>query len=294
MPTIQSNGIELAYETHGDRSNPVLLMIQGLGMPLSAWPMTLVDALVEQGYCVITYDNRDIGKSTNMRDMPVPNMLVQTLRRMLRLKVNAPYQLTDMMRDLVGLMEALQIDSAHVVGVSMGGMIGQLLAIHEPRRLRSLTVIMSTTNERRLPGPTSAVRRFIMRGPRAATDEAGLAFQWRLCRMLGSPEYPATDQELAEFLRAIHARGVTAAGSARHTLAILAAPGRFKQLTRVATPTLVVHGDSDPLIPLDCGLDIANAMPNARMQTFEGMGHDLPVQLVPRLARLIADHAGNS
>jgi pimeloyl-ACP methyl ester carboxylesterase len=150
VPIASSNGIELAYETHGDPDNPVLLMLQGLGMPLSAWPKPLLDALVDEGFHVITFDNRDIGKSTLMRDLPVPNMLVQTIRRMVKLKVRAPYQLTDMMRDLVGLMDALEIETAHVVGVSMGGMIAQLLAIHEPQRLDSLTLIMSTTNERRL------------------------------------------------------------------------------------------------------------------------------------------------
>ena len=291
MPIASSNGIELAYETHGDPDNPVLLMLQGLGMPLSAWPKPLLDALVDEGFHVITFDNRDIGKSTLMRDLPVPNMLVQTIRRMVKLKVRAPYQLTDMMRDLVGLMDALEIETAHVVGVSMGGMIAQLLAIHEPQRLDSLTLIMSTTNERRLPGPTREVSRFIMRGPKSQTDKDRLAFQWQLWRMLGSPAYRLSDQELAGFLQMVYSRGVTAAGTARHTLAILAAPGRAADLRRVRIPTLVIHGDSDPLVPIECGRDIANAIPGARMESIEGMGHDLPLQLVPRLSQLIAEHA---
>jgi pimeloyl-ACP methyl ester carboxylesterase len=291
VPAISSNGLELAYEAHGDPANPVLLMVQGLGMPLSAWPMPLVDALVQQGYHVITFDHRDIGRSTLMQDLTVPNMLVQTLRRMLRLKVKAPYQLTDMMRDLVGLMDALEIDSAHLVGVSMGGMIAQLLAIHEPQRLLSLTLIMSTSNERKLPGPTRELTRFIMRGPRAATDNARSQYLWQLWRMLGSPAYRLSDQELAAFLKTVYSRGTTAEGTNRHTLAILAAPGRAEALGQVSTPTLVIHGDSDPLIPIECGLDTARSIPGAKMRIIEGMGHDLPIKLVPLLARLIGTHA---
>ncbi|MCO4811414.1 MAG: alpha/beta fold hydrolase [Gammaproteobacteria bacterium] len=294
MPAVFSNGIELAYETHGDPANPVLLMVQGLGMPLSAWPKPLLDALVDAGFHLITFDNRDIGKSTLMHDRPPPNMLVQTIRRLVRMKVKAPYQLTDMMRDLVGLMDALDIKTAHVVGVSMGGMIAQLLAIHAPQRVDSLTLIMSTTNERNLPGPTHEVSRFIMRGPQAPTDKARLAFQWQLWRMLGSPAYPLSDQELTGFLQMVYSRGVTAAGTARHTLAILAAPGRAAELRRVAAPTLVIHGDSDPLVPIECGRAIAEAIPGAHMETIKGMGHDLPLQLIPRLTQLISEHVGDS
>jgi len=291
MPAISSNGIELAYEDHGNAADPVLLMVQGLGMPLAAWPPALIDALVAEDFRVVTYDNRDIGRSQLMRDMQVPNMLVQTLRRKVGLKVKAPYQLTDMMGDVAGLMDALGIASAHVVGVSMGGMISQLLAIHEPQRVKTLISIMSTTGSHKLPGPSKTVIRHVMRGPKAATDEARWAYHWKLWHLIGSPAYPLPDEELTRFLQRVFERGMTAAGTARQTLAILAAPDRVAQLKQLDVPTLVIHGEADPLIPVAGGFATAMAIPGARITPISGMGHDLPEALVPRLTRLIAQHA---
>jgi pimeloyl-ACP methyl ester carboxylesterase len=291
MPTIKSNGLQIAYEEHGNAVDPVLLMVQGLGMPLTAWPPTLIEALVAERFRVIVFDNRDIGWSDLLKHMKVPNMLVQILRRKFRMRVKTPYQLTDMMRDVEGLMDALQIQSAHLVGVSMGGMISQLLAIHEPLRVKTLTSILSTTGSRKLPGPTKEVTRHIVRGPKTATSESGLEFQWKLWRLLGGLRYRLSDEDLAEFLRRNFERGMTAAGVARQTLAILAAPSRTTELRKIDIPTLVIHGDADPLIPVECGLDTARAIPGARTAIIEGMGHDLPVALTERLARLITQHA---
>lgn len=291
MPVVKCNDLDLTYEEYGDASAPVLLMVQGLGMPLAAWPPVYIQSLVAEGFRVIVFDNRDIGRSQLLHEMTVPNMIVQTLRLKFGMRVHAPYQLDDMMRDVAGLMDALDIDSAHLVGVSMGGMISQLLAIHEPRRVRSLTSIMSTTSDRKLPGPTKAVRRHIVRGPRANTDLARLDYHWKLWRLLGSPAYPLSDEELGGFLKRIFERGITAAGTARQTLAIFAAPSRVEALRKLDVPTLVIHGDADPLIPLECGLQTARAIPGARMTTIPGMGHDLPQALAPRLTRLIAQHA---
>jgi pimeloyl-ACP methyl ester carboxylesterase len=291
MPTVNSNGLQIAYEEYGVALDPVLLMVQGLAMPLSGWPPALIDALVAEGFRVVIFDNRDIGQSTLMDTMDVPNFAMQILRRKLRMSVKAPYKLTDMMRDVVGLMDALQIESAHLVGVSMGGMIAQLLAIHEPQRVKTLTSVMSATGSRKVPGPTKKVIRHMFRGPKAATPEAGLEFQWKLWRLLGGPHYRLSDEELAEFLRRIFARGITAAGAARQQLAILAAPSRIVELEKLITPTLVIHGDADPLIPVECGLQTARAIPGARTAIIEGMGHDLPVALTERIARLIAQHA---
>ena len=290
MPVLSSNGLQIAYEVHGDSSGPTVLMVQGLSMPLTGWPPPLIDALVADGFRVITFDNRDIGQSALMDDMPVPNMLWQILRRMFRLRVKAPYHLEDMMLDVVGLMDALEIESAHLVGVSMGGMISQLLAIHEPQRVKSLTSIMSTTNDRKLPGPTKALTRHYIRGPAARTDEAGLAFLWQTWRLLGSPRYPLSDEELSEFLRVVLTRGMTAAGAARQTLAILAAPGRAAGLKRLRVHTLIIHGEEDPLIPIECGLATARAIPGSRMIAISGMGHDLPLALIPRISRQISQH----
>lgn len=291
VPTTVSNGLEIAYEEHGAPTNPALLLIQGLGVPLSGWPPQFIDALVAEGFRVVTFDNRDIGRSQLLSDRKVPNMLAQILRRIVRLKVKAPYQLSDMMRDTVGLLDALDIESAHVVGVSMGGMIAQLLAIHEPQRVSSLTLIMSTTGARKLPGPTKAVTKHIMTRPKEATDEARLAHYWQLWRLLGSPAYRLSDAELAEFIRAVFERGLTAAGSARQSLAILAAPDRTNALQRLDVPTMIIHGDADPLVRIECGKALANAIPGARLTTIEGMGHDLPLALVPRFVSLISQHA---
>lgn len=291
MPKILSNGIEIAYEDHGSPGNPVMLMVQGLGMPLAAWPPVMIEGLVAEGFRVVTFDNRDIGRSQLLKEMSVPNMLWQTLRRMTGMKVKAPYQLADMMRDVVGLLNGLNIDSAHVVGVSMGGMISQLLAIHEPERVQSLTSIMSSTGRRKLPGPSRVVTRHVMRGPKAPTDEARLAYHWKLWRLIGSPGYRLPDEELSEFLQRVFARGMTAAGTARQTLAILATPTRVSELTKLDVPTLVIHGDSDPLIPVECGFDTASVIPGARITVIEGMGHDIPVALTERLVRLISQHA---
>ena len=169
-------------------------------------------------------------------------------------------------------------------------MISQLLAIHEPHRVKSLTSIMSTTSDRKLPGPAKAVTRHIARGPAEPTDEARLAYLWQMWRLLGSPAYPLSDEELSEFLRAILTRGVTAAGTARQTLAILAAPGRAADLKRLKVPTLIIHGAEDPLIPVECGLATAKAIRGSRMTTISGMGHDLPLALLPRISRQISQH----
>jgi proline iminopeptidase len=291
MARITSNGIDIAYAAHGDPQHPVMLLLQGLGMPSSAWPPELIEALAAGGYRVITLDNRDIGRSQLFSQHALPNMLLQLLKAKLGLRVSAPYDLDDMMRDVDGLMQALAIDSAHLVGVSMGGMIAQLLALAAPKRALSLTSIMSTTGARGLPGPTKAVRRHILRGPRRATDEARFAYHRELWQLLGSPGYRQSDAELNDFLQRIFARGMTAAGTARQALAILAARSRAEALRALAVPALVIHGDADPLIPLECGLHTARAIPRAKTEIIEGMGHDLPLALVDRLARRITRHA---
>lgn len=291
MTVIKSNGIDIAFEEHGSAGDPAVLMVQGLGMPLSGWPPAMLEALVGKGFHVIAMDNRDIGRSQLLSELDVPNIAWQTMRRKLGLAVRSPYQLTDMMQDAQGLLDALNIYGAHVVGVSMGGMISQLLAIHHPARVKSLTSIMSTTGNPKLPGPTREVRRHIMRGPAAATDEARLEYHQRLWRLIGSPEYPLPEQELSAFLQRVFECGMTRGGVARQMLAIMAAHDRAAELHRLQTPSLVIHGEADPLVPVECGHDTAGAIPGSRIVTIPGMGHDLPEALVPRLTSLIGDHA---
>ncbi len=291
MPTIHCNGIEIACEERGDPSSPVLLLIQGLSLSSAAWPPALIDALVERGFRLVMPDNRDIGQSQVLDELGVPNMLVQFLRWRLGLRVAAPYALDDMMQDMVALCDALDIESAHVVGVSMGGMISQLLAIQQPRRVKSLTSIMSTTGNRKLPGPDKAVARHIMRGPASSTPAGRIEFLRQLWRMLGSPDHPQSDAQLEAFIERILARGMTADGIIRQRLAIMAAPDRVARLRQIRVPTLVIHGEADPLVPVECGADTAAAIAGAGFERIAGMGHELPESLVPTLGTLIAEHA---
>lgn len=291
MPIVKSNGVDIAYESYGVNGHPVLLMVQGLGMPLSAWPPEFIHAFVAAGFHVVTFDNRDIGRSELLDHLGVPNLLLQTLRMKLGFNVRAPYQLEDMMRDAIGLMDALQIDAAHVVGISMGGMIAQLLAIHHLQRVKSLTSIMSTTGRRSLRGPTRDVLRHFRHTPRNGSQAAKLEFHRKMWRLIGSPAYPMSDEHLEQFLARIFERGMSADGTSRQTLATMAAKSRVEALAKLEVPTLIIHGDSDPLVRFEAGQDTAQTIPGARFVAVEGMGHDLPQVLLPQLTSRISEHA---
>lgn len=291
MPVLQSNNIDVACDVFGRADDPVLLLVMGLGLPSAAWPPELIDMLVLQGFRVITFDNRDVGLSQRFDNHGKPNLFVESLRRSFGLPVRAPYQLTDMMRDTVGILDALEVESAHVVGVSMGGMIAQLLAIHEPRRVRSLTSIMSTTGNRRLPRPRQAVTRHILRGARSTTPEGRLDYFRKLVWLIGSPDYRPDPGDMDARLERIFSRGISPSSTARQAAAILAAENRIPRLQKLNVPTIVIHGEADPLVRVECGYDTAAAIPGARITTIPGMGHDLPRALLPRLTDLISQHA---
>ena len=290
MPTVTSNDIDIAYEEFGRQGDPALLMVMGLGLPCSAWPPEFIEMLVEEGLRVIIFDNRDIGLSQRFDHAGMPNLLVESLRRNFGFSVRAPYALTDMMRDTAGVLDALAIESAHVVGISMGGMIAQLLAIHESARVRSLTSIMSTTGNRRLPGASRRVARHIMRGPRSRTTEGRLDYYRKLAWLIGSPDYRSAPEEVDARLERVFSRGMSPASTARQATAILAAGSRVEALRKLDVPTIVIHGEEDPLVRVECGHDTAAAIPGAQLTTIPGMGHDLPRALWPRLIALIAAH----
>jgi len=291
MPTLRSNNIEIACDEYGRPEDPALLMVMGLGLPSSAWPPELIEMLVAERFRVVTFDNRDIGQSQRIDAATAPNLFVESLRRAFGLTVRAPYQLTDMMRDTAGVLDALDIESAHVVGVSMGGMISQLLAIHEPQRVRSLTSLMSTTGNRRLPGATRPVTRHILRGPKSASPDARLDYHRKLWRLIGSPDYRPSAEDMDARLERVFSRGMSRTGTARQATAILAAQNRVPLLKKLKLPTIVIHGEADPLVRVECGYDTAAAIPGARMTTIPGMGHDLPKALWPRITRMITQHA---
>jgi pimeloyl-ACP methyl ester carboxylesterase len=294
MPNSVVNGIKIAWERQGPDSGPVICLVHGLGMPITAWPSAFVDGLVSRGYSVITMDNRDIGQSQQLSQFGVPNFLVNGLRRKFGLRVNAPYRLEDMMADTAALLRSLDVERAHVVGVSMGGMIAQLLAIHEPGLIASLTSIMSTTSNREMPGPDSEVARHIFSRPVSRSKEDRLAFSLKTWRMISSPGYPSDEAERTRFILQNMERGVTAEGIGRQTLAIMAAPSRVHLLQQLKMPSLVIHGKQDRLVKVECGEDTARAIPGSKLHEFPGMGHDLPVPLIENFVELIDEQVRSS
>lgn len=292
MPSLNANGIRIAFDTSGDPKAAPLLLISGLGLQLTAWPDEFVEGLVELGFYVIRFDNRDCGLSTKFEHAGTPSLPLAWLKSKLRLPLRAPYSLQDMADDAVGVLSALGVARAHVVGVSMGGMIGQLLAAKYPSRVRSLTSIMSSSGRRGLPGPTPAVRRAMMRRPKPAGDlDAMVEHALQLLQTIASPAYPTPEKQLRRRVARALRRNSSPAGATRQLLAIAACGDRSAQLRTIAAPTLVIHGAADPMLPLACGVATAEAIPGARLEVIQGMGHDLPSQLNERLLALIDTHA---
>jgi pimeloyl-ACP methyl ester carboxylesterase len=292
MPNLTSNGINIAYETAGDPKGMPMLLVMGLGLQLTAWPDDFVDGLVELGYYVIRFDNRDSGLSTKFMHAGTPSLPLAMLKSMLRLPVRSAYRLDDMAADALGVLNALGVAKAHVVGMSMGGMIAQILTARHPDRVLSLTSIMSSSGRRGLPGPTRAARAALTRRPPEPHDpERVLSHLAGIFRLIGSPAYPTPDKVLRERIAASIRRNVCTSGVARQLVAIVASGERGALLRGIERPTLVIHGAADPLVRLACGIDTARQVPGARLEVIEGMGHDLPAQLIERLLALIDVHA---
>lgn len=292
MPQITANGISIEYETYGNPSDPPLLLIMGLGAQLTLWPIELVEALVGHGYYVIRHDNRDIGLSEKFGHAGIPNFRKVALLRMFGIRTKLPYRLSDMAADAAGLLGALGIDSAHVVGGSMGGMIAQLMAIEHAPRVRTLTSIFSTTGNPRLPRPRpEAMKALLDRAPPGATLDDVIPIGIRVARAIGSPAYPTPEERLRERIARDFHRSFYPEGPARQIAAIMDDGDRRKRLTKVIAPTLVIHGTDDPLVPVEGGRDTAKAIPGAKLHEIPGMGHDLPLELVDEIAAAIAAHA---
>ena len=292
MPQITANGIQLEYEAYGDKANPPLLLVMGLGAQLTLWPMELVEALVARGYYVIRYDNRDIGLSQKFGGGGIPNFKRVALMRMLGLRARIPYRLSDMAADAAGLLDALGIAKAHVVGASMGGMIVQLMAINHPDKLLSMTSVMSTTGNRRVPpAKPAAMAALLDRAPAGATLEQVMPIGIKVSRAIGSPAYPAEEARLKERIERDFNRSFYPSGAVRQLTAIVDDGDRRKRLADVTTPTLVIHGIADPLVPVEGGRDTAASIKGAKLLEIEGMGHDLPLELVEQIADAIAAHA---
>ncbi|MFT5934688.1 MAG: pimeloyl-ACP methyl ester carboxylesterase [Hydrogenophaga sp.] len=291
---IQANNLPIEVDDQGPRDGPVVLLIMGLGMQLIAWPQALVDPLIERGFRVVRFDNRDIGLSQGFDHAGVPNMVLAGLRHMLRLPVTSPYTLADMARDALGVLDALGIAQAHVCGASMGGMIAQHLAADAPHRVASLTLMMTTSGARSLPRPAWSVRRALMSRPMGSGPEAAADWIVNVLRVIGSPAYPMDTPAMRQRAIASVQRAWHPAGSARQLLAIVADGDRTPLLARITAPTRIVHGIADPLVPLACGEQLAQHIPGAQTDFIPGMGHDLPDALLARLAKAIADNAARA
>lgn len=288
MPQICANGISLEYESFGSDTNPVVLLIMGLGAQLTRWPVPFCEKLAARGYRVIRFDNRDIGLSTRLDGAPVPDLGMLVAARMAGLPLNVPYTLHDMAADTIGLLDALHIPQAHIVGASMGGMIAQLVAADYPQRTLSLTSIMSTTGNPALPPPTPAAAAVLMtRAPNPADREAFAAHGLNTLRTIGSPGYPFDEAAARERILNEAARSYHPAGFARQIAAVTASGDRREKNQRIKAPTMVVHGANDPLVPLAAGRDTAQSIGNAELRVIPGMGHDFPPQLYDRIVDAI-------
>ena len=294
---VSANGVQIEVDVHGPDSGEPLLMIMGLGMQLVAWPDGLVEQLVAKGFRVIRFDNRDVGHSQPFDQLGMPNIPLTALLHTLRLPVKAPYQIADLARDAVGVLDALGIAQAHVCGASMGGMIAQHLGFAHASRVKSLTLMMTTSGHRGLPKESLKVRRAMLSRPRPATTpeqklENILDHYVKLYGVIGSPGYPPEPKALRERL----ARGVKRAfrpqAVARQLVAIAADSHRAERLPRIAAPTLVIHGEADALIPVAAAHDLVKRIPGARLEILPGWGHDLPEPLWPFIVRSVAAHAG--
>ncbi|NJD35717.1 MAG: alpha/beta hydrolase [Betaproteobacteria bacterium] len=295
MGTVNSAPLHIEYEAIGDPDRPVILLIMGLGMQLTGWPDSFCQALAARGYRVIRFDNRDCGLSGRAPAKKRTNLLLAMAAAALGLPVRSPYTLADMAGDTVGLMDRLGIARAHIVGASLGGMIAQVLAAKYPQRVLSLTSIMSTSGNRRVSKPPKPARKALLSRPADPKNpESVIEHLVEMFGVIGSPAYPSTREELRRHIgRSVH-RAYYPAGIARQLLASIASGDRRKQLRSIVAPTLVIHGADDPLVPLAAGRDTAQHIPGAELLVIEGMGHDFPEALMPRLATAIADHCDKS
>lgn len=268
IQTADANGMKIAFESFGDPTDPTILLVMGLGTQMIAWDDTMCATLASEGYHVIRYDNRDVGLSTHI-DAPAP-----TIRELL-LSRSPVYTIPDMADDALGLLDALGIQTAHVVGASMGGFISQTIALAAPERVRSLTLVMTSTGSKRVGRPTPTVVRRMAKRPTTTTREEVMNEAVESYRVIGSPSLQ-NEAMLRELAGRGFDRAHDPAGTQRQLAAIMAQPNRTKALRSVKVPTLVIHGLVDPLVTPSGGIALARAIPGARFKGHNGIGHDIP------------------
>jgi proline iminopeptidase len=292
MPTLTANGIRLAFDTTGDPKGVPLLLIHDVGMQCTAWPDEYVEGLADLGFYVIRFDNRDCGLSTKFEHAGTPSLKLAWLKSRVGWPLAVPYTLDDMADDALGVLSALGVARAHVVGMSMGAMIGQLLAARHPSRVLSLTMISTSSGRRGLPKPGAAMRKLLLRALVKPDDfDSAVEQTVAVLKAVGSPSYPTLDKVLRRKVSRMLRRNCCPGGTARQCLAVAASGDRTELIRTIAAPTLVIHGAADAVLPLACGIEAAGLIPGARLEVIEGMGHDLPVQLAERILALIDEHA---
>lgn len=285
--------IELEYEDWGDINNPPMVLVMGLSAQMMLWPDGFCEQLVQQGFRVVRFDNRDIGLSTKIKTRgPHIKQWLLMARAQLGLRSEVPYTLHDMAKDTLGLMDHLGIRRAHLVGASMGGMISQIIAARFPERVASLGIVFSSTNQPLLPPPSPSAILPLMKGPgKGATDEQRLAHSMKLVKSIGSPAYQRPDAEIEAFVRRMFARSYYPAGVKRQMMAVLGTGNLRPYAKRINAPTVVIHGEQDPLIRPAGGKAVASAIRGSTFELVPGMGHDLPQQLWPRIVRSLTQNS---
>jgi pimeloyl-ACP methyl ester carboxylesterase len=274
-----ANGIEIAYQTFGDRGDPAIVLVMGLGTQMIAWPDALCEDLASRGYHVVRFDNRDTGESTHLTGVRAPRLTSLVTRRK-----RPPYTIKDMAEDTIGLLDALGLDRVHLVGASLGGFIAQTVALRAPERLHSLSLLMTSTGSRRVGQAEPTLIKQLLKGRVAQSREEAMDAVLDTFRLIGSKGYALDEEHLRDLAGRSFDRGYDRAGYRRQLAAATAQPNRTSRLRRLAVPTLVMHGLHDPLVKPSGGLALARTIPAARFVGFSGMGHDLPRPLWPDFA----------
>jgi len=287
MPTAHVNGLDIAYETFGRQGDRPLLLIMGLGAQMILWDEEFCEQLAERGHYVIRFDNRDVGLSSKCDAGGIPDVMAAVGASMVGQKIAAPYKLSDMAADAAGLLDALGVAKAHIVGASMGGMIAQTVAIDHPHRVLTLTSIMSTTGNPDLPPATPEAMSALLMPP-PADREGNIARSVEVFRTIGSPGFPFEEERIRDRAARSYDRCYHPAGAVRQMVAILASGSRKEALREVKQPALVIHGVDDPLVPLAGGIDTAETIPGATLLKIGGMGHDMPRPVWPRIIDAIS------